>query len=911
MLQWIFAFLLISFFVTIFILSNEKVNDTSQEESTVETRHLEPYLIVKDYLETKIGKASIQPNIVMIYVHLGGDIPWIIYETLDQLRDVMDDRSLPVLVGYDNDQVGLFLEQLQPLGVTLCKIDNDELKMGKGQKGLFESSLRRFEAVELLMQKFNLSSVLHSEYDNLLFINPVDLHEKLRKEAGDRIAFPKDSQRRGMGSLIYCSMEGLKRFNLFIRKKNQELIEKEETLWDDMICLGEYHNFHPEEVYLLPLAPSSLYCFRNKENSYCDNFSDLQLVFDCAGMGQYLGGVDSYHQRVNTRKFVNETSVFVINGSTVRIEWRFRGDKRFPYLVTTSDHREIWSPIANLHMHSKKLHEFRSTLRMPITDIIQGNRFFELAHKKWSREKGWEVLKDYRKNPIVYVCTNDLDYFKPDMVDEPFILITHNSDNNITEEFLPLLRNPLLIRWFAQNVLIIHPKLVPIPIGIANKEWEHGDIDGLVRNMVFVTPDKFLYRNFGVSTHFARKDIIEHLTQEMSPRVEFTTYLKEIRRHEFILCPQGNGVDTHRLWETWYLGRIPVLCDRKCKLPGLKISPDYGYALDPEWNTEHQLLRKLRGIPYPETFSNTGRRHLRMSFWNWRIELEYRFGGPRFDVIIPFHIKDASMVQKSVQSLLRNVIGLRKIFMITHPKNKMVVSVMQGVDMISENEVTFPSFKEVHSIVNSDRTGWYFQQLLKMYSAFYPELLNYYMSWDSDTILTHPTVFLEDKDRLVLTKSVEPVYQDYGNHIKRLGIEPCKKVSFIAHHMMFNKKEMKKLITKVGGWKKILKEVDEKLLDTGRSGMSEFQLWASFLIQEKIQFSTRWLSMKWTDNWYDIQYFGEHPRFALVSFHSYAREERQPKQKPPRRRVVRNLESKKEEQDQSPHTTVHELVVVG
>ena len=26
-----------------------------------------------------------------------------------------------------------------------------------------------------------------------------------------------------------------------------------------------------------------------------------------------------------------------------------------------------------------------------------------------------------------------------------------------------------------------------------------------------------------------------------------------------MLCPRGNGLDTHRAWETLYLGRIPVV----------------------------------------------------------------------------------------------------------------------------------------------------------------------------------------------------------------------------------------------------------------------------------------------------------------------------------------------------------------
>lgn len=33
----------------------------------------------------------------------------------------------------------------------------------------------------------------------------------------------------------------------------------------------------------------------------------------------------------------------------------------------------------------------------------------------------------------------------------------------------------------------------------------------------------------------------------------------EIRNSKFVFCPRGNGIDTHRLWETLYMGSIPIV----------------------------------------------------------------------------------------------------------------------------------------------------------------------------------------------------------------------------------------------------------------------------------------------------------------------------------------------------------------
>ena len=38
-----------------------------------------------------------------------------------------------------------------------------------------------------------------------------------------------------------------------------------------------------------------------------------------------------------------------------------------------------------------------------------------------------------------------------------------------------------------------------------------------------------------------------------------TNFLREIKAHSFVLCPRGNGIDTHRLWETLYMGSIPIV----------------------------------------------------------------------------------------------------------------------------------------------------------------------------------------------------------------------------------------------------------------------------------------------------------------------------------------------------------------
>ena len=36
-------------------------------------------------------------------------------------------------------------------------------------------------------------------------------------------------------------------------------------------------------------------------------------------------------------------------------------------------------------------------------------------------------------------------------------------------------------------------------------------------------------------------------------------YKNNLDTYKFILCPPGNGLDTHRVWESLYLGSVPVV----------------------------------------------------------------------------------------------------------------------------------------------------------------------------------------------------------------------------------------------------------------------------------------------------------------------------------------------------------------
>jgi hypothetical protein len=42
------------------------------------------------------------------------------------------------------------------------------------------------------------------------------------------------------------------------------------------------------------------------------------------------------------------------------------------------------------------------------------------------------------------------------------------------------------------------------------------------------------------------------------PNLSISDFFNKILEYEAVLCPIGNGIDTHRLWEVLYSNRIPI-----------------------------------------------------------------------------------------------------------------------------------------------------------------------------------------------------------------------------------------------------------------------------------------------------------------------------------------------------------------
>jgi hypothetical protein len=66
---------------------------------------------------------------------------------------------------------------------------------------------------------------------------------------------------------------------------------------------------------------------------------------------------------------------------------------------------------------------------------------------------------------------------------------------------------------------------------------------------------------FSLSTHFSRNECYNKLKNKLiwNNKLSKEEYFIELKKHKYAICPRGNGLDTHRIWECLYLDVVPIM----------------------------------------------------------------------------------------------------------------------------------------------------------------------------------------------------------------------------------------------------------------------------------------------------------------------------------------------------------------
>jgi hypothetical protein len=176
--------------------------------------------------------------------------------------------------------------------------------------------------------------------------------------------------------------------------------------------------------------------------------------------------------------------------------------------------------------------------------------------------------ENLKNKDIVFVKTDLLeDYFKyvHPKIKVKYILLSHNSDEIINSQHKKYLDSKI-IHWFAQNLVEEFADNVSIiPIGLENRWYlNNGKLRTLKRFENGKYEKDFLVLSaFNPETNIERFALLKSLkNNDLIDKPEIdkkTQYLDFVSKSKFVLCPEGNGPDTHRIWESLLFQSIPIM----------------------------------------------------------------------------------------------------------------------------------------------------------------------------------------------------------------------------------------------------------------------------------------------------------------------------------------------------------------
>jgi hypothetical protein len=471
-----------------------------------------------------------------------------------------------------------FFDSMEEYKTRITLVDSSTLQTDFDSKSMLNkvfrdgfcnnTSKRLFILNEYMKQK-GLKNVIHLENDVLLYSD-------MKYDLDEKIYITMDEQNRCIPGIVYIPNHEL--FDHLIQEYNYSK--------DDMENLAIFYNRHRDIVNTFPIIDNSV-----QPSIYNKEFERFHSIFDAAAMGQYLGGVDPRNIPGDTTGFVNETCIIKYNN--YQFKWMKKKGYYVPHILINNN----WIQVNNLHIHSKRLKEFsmdnpienkvitKSTIgvhfitgeniQLCCSHFIGRPDDFNFNPKITSLKERFIYIGN--REPInnkhsVFCYTHLLDSMQ-ELINtlrtlrNPFKLIFHNSDNNFEKKHLVLFQLlPLLQCIYTQNMAVTHPKVYPLPIGLANSMWTHGNPD--IHEAVFeldIPKDKDIYFNFNLNTNTVKRsecyNSMKNIGIPWSESLPYCEYLKELKRHKFAICPEGNGIDTHRFYECLYMKVIPI-CKR-------------------------------------------------------------------------------------------------------------------------------------------------------------------------------------------------------------------------------------------------------------------------------------------------------------------------------------------------------------
>jgi hypothetical protein len=141
------------------------------------------------------------------------------------------------------------------------------------------------------------------------------------------------------------------------------------------------------------------------------------------------------------------------------------------------------------------------------------------------------------------------------------VVLSHNGDyipdENIVVKWL---NDNSDVKFYAQNLTFEHPRAFILPIGQANSMWPHGDKKAW-QDLIVKDKTVDVLKTYCSNTHNSRMNLNNLVNDKIKTisNLNYNDFINKLSSSKFVICPPGNGPDTHRLWETLTVGAFPIL----------------------------------------------------------------------------------------------------------------------------------------------------------------------------------------------------------------------------------------------------------------------------------------------------------------------------------------------------------------
>jgi len=242
----------------------------------------------------------------------------------------------------------------------------------------------------------------------------------------------------------------------------------------------------------------------------------------------------------------------------------------------------------------------------PVNNIFLSGDFFQT------------LVNSNKESKIIFTSLNNFPQKKDYEKFKRKTWIFHNSD-----EVFDLKKKKSLDffkprKCFSQNLIITKKNYNFLPIGLENRKFHnHGNTDDFyqLRKKNLKKLSKVLY-GFNITNRNRIK--VRGCLKKISICEETKGwnsyfYRRILLRYMFLACPEGNGVDTHRMWEALYLRTMPIM--ERNKISNFLIKANLPIIILNKWSDlskfNENKLRKIY-LSKKKLFNN---RYLFQNYW--------------------------------------------------------------------------------------------------------------------------------------------------------------------------------------------------------------------------------------------------------------------------------------------------------